>query len=142
MGLRVCHKGTVRVPVRIITLVLAGVVGVLAQNAPDWRKIGGAGVDLMLASPATGPVERVWYSAEGSILYAQTLNGKVFQTEDFENWKAAINPPDAPSLLRASAVRLPEPGAQVVMASYNQSRIWAMGRQLSRSDDGGRSWTT
>jgi uncharacterized protein (TIGR03437 family) len=95
----------------------------------------------MLASPATGPVDRVWYSAEGSILYARTLSGKVFQTEDFENWKAAINPPDPPPLLRASAVRLPEPGAQIVSASYNQSRIWAMGRQLSRSDDGGRSWT-
>jgi uncharacterized protein (TIGR03437 family) len=116
-------------------------VGVLAQTSPDWRKIGGAGVDLMLASPATGPVEHVWYSIDGSVLYARTSSGKVFQTEDFENWKAAINPPDPPSLLRASAVRLPEPGALIVTASNSRSRIWAMGQQLSRSDDGGRSWT-
>src|SRR5579883_557080 len=137
----VCHKGTARVAVRILAMVLAGAAGVLAQTSPDWRKIGGSGVDLMLASPATGPVDRVWYSADGSVLYAHTITGATYQTEDFEKWRPAVSPPEAPPMVRVPAVRLPEQGAVVVAASLNTARIWAMGRQLSRSDDGGRSWT-
>lgn len=140
MELGVCHKGTVPVPVRIVTLGLALAFGVLGQSLPDWRHIGGTGIDLMLASPATGPVERVWYSANGTVLYARTAGLKTFQTEDFENWTPAVNPPDPPLMVRATPVRLPEPGALTVSASFNSTRIWALGRQLSRSDDGGRSW--
>lgn len=93
----------------------------------------------MLASPATGPVERVWYSSTGSILYARTAYG-TFQTEDFENWVPALNPPDPPAVIRSTPVRFPEPGALVVAAIANPARLWGLGRQLSRSDDGGRSW--
>lgn len=141
MGLGVCHKGTVLIPVRIMTLVTAGAILSFAQSAPDWRPIGGTGVDLMLASPATGGMDRVWYSIDGSTLYARTLSGKTYQTSDFENWKPALNPPDPPALLRAQAVRLPEPNAMVFAASGNSTRIWGIGQQVSRSDDGGRSWT-
>lgn len=95
----------------------------------------------MLSSPATGPVSRVWYSADGSVLYARTFENRTFQTEDFETWKPAVNPPDAVGMARAPAVRLPEPGAMVIAAANNPARIFALGRQLSRSDDGGRSWT-
>src|SRR5271157_623869 len=109
MELDVCHKGTVRVPVRIIVLALVTVVGVLAQSLPDWRRIGTSGIDLMLASAATGPVEQVWYSADGAVLYARTFTGKIFQTEDFEAWQPALNPPEPAPLLRVPAVRLPEP---------------------------------
>ena len=56
----VCHKETMRVPIRLVGLVLAGVFLAAAQTQPNWRKVGGSSVDLMLASPATGPVERVW----------------------------------------------------------------------------------
>ena len=61
-----------RVPMRLIGLVLAGVFLAAAQTHPDWRKVGSSSVELMLASPATGPVERVWYSAGGSLLFART----------------------------------------------------------------------
>src|SRR5579872_719696 len=132
MRLVVCHNGTVRVPFRILTIGLAGAIGLLAQNPPDWRKIGGSGVDLMLASPATGAVDRVWYSGDGSTLFARTLSGRVFQTNDFETWKPAANPPDPSPMVRAMAVRQPEPGATVVAVSESASRIWAMGHQLSR----------
>ncbi len=141
MRLGVCHKATGSVPARILILALAGVIGVLGQVSPDWRKIGSYGVDLMLASPATGAVERVWYSADGATLYARTYSGRVFQTQDFENWKPAVNPPEAPALLLVSPVRTPEPGALVIAVSNSSARIWGMGHQLSRSDDGGRSWT-
>jgi uncharacterized protein (TIGR03437 family) len=95
----------------------------------------------MLASPATGGVERAWYSIDGATLYARTLNGKIFQTADFENWTLAINPPEAPPLIHVSPVRPPEPNAVVFLASATSARIWGIGQQVSRSDDGGRSWT-
>lgn len=141
MELGVCHKGTACVSVRIGALALAAASGVLGQSGPDWRHIGSSAVDLMLSSPATGPVSRVWYSPDGAILYARSFANKTFQTEDFETWKPAVNPPDAVGMPRAAAVRLPEPGAMVIAASNNSARIFALGRQLSRSDDGGRSWT-
>jgi len=103
-----------------------------------WRHVGGSAVELTLASPATGPVERVWYSPNGSTLYAHTRSGRIFETTDFEVWTpsaVAVEPP----LPAAPAVeRLPEAGARVVPAGFG--RVYALGRQLFRSDDGGRTW--
>src|SRR5690349_8925437 len=53
----------------------------------DWRHIGNSAIELALPSVATGPVSRVWYSADGSVLYARTESGKVFETNDFEQWR-------------------------------------------------------
>src|SRR5271157_1906612 len=132
----VCHKGTMRVPMRLIGLALAGVFLVAAQTRPDWRKVGGSSVDLMLASPATGPVERVWYSAGGSLLFARTPSGKVFETADFETWAEAANGAEPNAPIPATAARLPEPGARVVSTASNPLRMYSLGRQLLRSEDG------
>ena len=37
--------------------------------------------------------------------------------------------------------RLPEPGAKLAIAAAAPGRIYALGTQLYRSDDGGRSWS-
>ncbi|HEY2019038.1 MAG TPA: hypothetical protein VGH38_36280, partial [Bryobacteraceae bacterium] len=122
-----------------VTLALAWVLPAAAQT--DWRKIGGYSVELMLAAPATGPVDRVWFSADGSVLYARTLSGKIFQTANFETWAPAAADVQAPPRLSpAQAARLPEPGANVVATPDNRSTIFGLGRQLFRSDDEGRSW--
>jgi uncharacterized protein (TIGR03437 family) len=110
-----------------------------AQTNPDWRKLGGAAVELSLASPATGPVDEVWFAASGALL-ARTHSGKLFQTQDFETWTPAADSADAPRPLTAPADRLPEPGAAVIQSPVNAARIYALGRQLFRSDDGGRTW--
>jgi uncharacterized protein (TIGR03437 family) len=111
-----------------------------AQVRPDWRKVGSSAVELMLASPATGPVDKVWFSADGSALYARTRSGKVFETVDFETWApaaaAVIEPADP---LLALPVRLPEVGVLPV-ATANPSQVYALGRNLYRSDDSGHSW--
>jgi uncharacterized protein (TIGR03437 family) len=126
---------------RLIGLVLAGVFLAAAQTQPDWRRVGSSSVELMLASPATGPMERVWYSAGGSLLFARTPSGKVFETADFETWTAAAdgaapNPP-----IPANPARLPEPGARVISTASDPSRMYSLGRHLLRSEDGGHSWT-
>jgi len=123
----------------LVGLALAGALAASAQT--DWRKVGGASVELMLAAPATGPVDRVWFSPDGSVLYARTGSGKIFQTANFETWIPATDAPVPPRTTPAQAVRLPEHGANPVTTPYNRTTIYALGRQLFRSDDEGRSWT-
>jgi uncharacterized protein (TIGR03437 family) len=109
-----------------------------AQSA-NWRKVGSSAVELLLASPATGPVERVWFSEDGGVLYARTRSRKIFATADYEIWQASENAAEPAALLPApSVVRVPEPGVRVVSAGFG--KIYALGRQLFRSDDGGRTW--
>ncbi|HXM44472.1 MAG TPA: hypothetical protein VN924_24755 [Bryobacteraceae bacterium] len=136
-----CHKGTVSGWRYLLVASLA--VGIVAgQTAPvQWRRVGYPAMEVGLASPATGPVQSVWYSLDGVRLYARTSAGQVFETADFEKWtlaQAVSEPADAP----APAVdRLPEPGARLALAAAAPGRIYALGTQLYRSDDGGHSWS-
>jgi uncharacterized protein (TIGR03437 family) len=109
-----------------------------AQTAPDWRKIGGSAVELFLAAPATGPIDQVWFSGAGSLLYARTRSGRVFQTADFETWYAVATPPEPPPQAAALPFRIPESSLKVVPGG--RYRMYALGRQLYRSDDAGHSW--
>ena len=135
----VCRKGTFR---NIVVLAVLAVVGATAQVRPDWRKVGTSAVELMLASPATGPVDRVWFSGDGAQLFARTTSGKTFATTDFETWTPANGAVEAIAGPGSAAARLPEASARVVASPSDPSRIYALGSQLSRSDDGGRSWTS
>jgi uncharacterized protein (TIGR03437 family) len=130
-----------RVPALLlaITAILAFTAIAAAQNPPDWRKVGGASVNLALASPATGGVEQVWFSPGGSTLLARTQSRKVFETADFVSWSPVTDPVDAPAVTPATAVRLPETGAAIVAAN-DPTSIFGLGRQVSRSQDGGRTW--
>ncbi len=134
-----CHKGTVRLAVLLLTVGVAA-NEILAQTTADWRKVGGSAVDLSLSAPATGPVDQVWFSASASILFARTRSGKTYQTADFETWAPAPSASDPPPLAAATAARLPDSGARIVFAPGNRARIYGLGRQLYRSDDGGRTW--
>jgi uncharacterized protein (TIGR03437 family) len=117
--------------------------GILAaQTAPvEWRRVGNPSMEVGLASPATGPVQTVWYSPDGARLYARTRAGRVFETIDFESWtpaQGASEPADTPP---PAVDRLPEPGAKLALAAAAPGRIYALGTQLYRSDDGGHSWS-
>jgi uncharacterized protein (TIGR03437 family) len=81
----------------------------------------------------------VWFSLQGSTLYAQTRAGRVFQTADFETWSPAPGATIPQPPAEAVAVRLPEEGARVVAASDGFT-LFALSRNLYRSRDGGRSW--
>ncbi|HYO81995.1 MAG TPA: hypothetical protein VES20_11370, partial [Bryobacteraceae bacterium] len=57
---------------------------------PEWRRIGTGVLDLGLASSAGGPVDRVWYSADGETLLARgETSGKIWSTADGERWSIA-----------------------------------------------------
>ena len=122
-------------------MLLAAAAAFAQVRTPSWRKVGSSAVDLNLASPATGAIARVWYSADGAALYARTAAGALYATTDFDTWRPAPEAPQPPDeITSVPVVRLPEPGARVVTAfPYNSQ--FALGRHLSRSDDGGYSWT-
>ena len=121
-------------------LALSVVPGALAQT--NWRNIGASAMESRLAGPVTGAMAKVWYSHDGSILYAGTPSGKTFQTQDFENWaQSAGDVPDPPATVTRDPARQPEPGARYFAISANSQQMWGLGRQLYRSDDG-KSWET
>lgn len=136
------HRNTGRQTVWALT-ALAVVAPVYSQvlPRPDWRRIGNGAMDLSLASPATGPVERVWYSADGSRLYARASADRTFVTEDFESWTAVPVSEATPVPPREVAVsKPPEPGSRVRAQGTDLSRLYAIARFVHRSDDGGLSW--
>jgi len=107
-------------------------------QSANWRRVGSSALELMLASPATGPVVAVWYSSDGATLYARTRSGKVYETGDYEVWTPSQVTAEAPTSAPPPVVRVPEEGVRLVPAGFG--RVFALGRQLFRSDDGGRTW--
>ncbi len=138
-----CHKGTVSQWRYLLGAVLSvGSAGILAaQTAPvEWRRVGNPAIELGLASPATGRVDAVWYSADGGKLFARTGAGRVFETIDYESWTPSQGASEAADPPAPAVDRMPEPGATLALAAAAPGRIYALGTQLYRSDDGGRSW--
>ncbi len=88
---------------------------------------------------ATGPVDRVWFGADGSTLYALTASGRTYQTADFESWKLALNAP-APAPANSLVSVAPEDGQPRIQA-VSAARVYAAGQNAYRSDDGGANWT-
>jgi len=108
------------------------------QRQPNWRHIGNSAIELSLPSAATGPVDRVWYSPDGSILYARVRSGRIFQTPDLETWKPVNDlsiapPPEADS----AAPNTPEPGARLRQRGV---KMYSYAKNAFRSDDDGLSW--
>jgi len=106
----------------------------------EWRRIGNGAVDRSLAGPASGPVNRVWYSADGSRLFIRTLSGRTFETSDFESWQESDAVPPALDETPPAADRLPEPGAKLRRLPGKPASLYALGKAAYRSDDAGASW--
>ena len=135
-----CHKETIFRWRFVLAVPLA--VGVLAaQTRPlEWRRVGNTSMDLGLASPAGGPVLAVWYSSDGSRLFVRTRANRVFETIDFENWTPVQNATEPSDLVTPAVDRMPESGVKLAVSSSAPGRVFALGSQLYRSDDAGRSW--
>ena len=132
---RATHAGA------IVTLLLGASAPGWAQ-APDWHHLGNSLVDLSLAGLATGPVNRVWYSPDGSTLSIETASGRLFQTQDFDSWQALPGPAVPPPQIYAAASvrRLPEMSASVRSTIGQGSALYAFGSFVYRSQDGGLNW--
>jgi|SRR5579859_3131321 len=127
----------------VASLLASGMaMGQVAPEAlrPAWRKVGSSSVELMLAAPATGPVDNVWFAPDGRTLYARTHSGKTFETADFENWMPSTASRPDPARA-ATAERLPAPNAVLRPSQADSRRLYALANQVYESDDGGRTWT-
>lgn len=139
-----CRNSTAKLGRWCFALLLASVPGwsALGQTVvPDWRPIGNSAIDASLAALATGPVERVWFSANGARLYARMASGKVFESEGRETWKPSgdVTPSVIPEARLARRAAGPEPGARIV-AGNSPGLAYALGRGVYRSEDGGVTW--
>ncbi len=143
-----CPSATVRKIFQVATLVWAG-AGILYAQLPAWRRVGNTVVDAGLAGTAGGAVDRVWYSPDGSRLFARLRSGATFSTGDFESWQPANAEPPAPSLFRLQAGMIQYRGKSILggapidtavsprdsdeIVAGNAAGVW-------RSLDGGNSW--
>ena len=128
--------------VRVLTATVCLALGLHAQNpspSSSWRRLGNALIDRSLAGLAGGPADRVWYSADGSTLLIRTASGNVFATSDFETWQPSSAPPPA-AVPTSGAASLPEPGAATRSGRANSARLYAFGKFVYVSDNGGASW--
>lgn len=135
-----CPKATFRgavVALAVLLLASASRVALAQDGRADWRHIGNSAIDLALPSAATGPVDRVWYSADGAALFARTRSGRTFQTTDFEKWIPAQPSIVPPVDSDPAAANSPEPGARVRLSG---ARMYSFARNAFRSDDNGASW--
>jgi uncharacterized protein (TIGR03437 family) len=119
----------------LLPFTLAAQVGTVG-----WRHVGNSAMELALPSLATGAVDRVWYSPDGSSLYAKTASGRVFQTEDFEQWRLVTDPKlSPPAEEEPAAGGTPESSFKLTNAG-RAGRLYGVGRNVYRSDNGGESW--
>ena len=106
---------------------------------PDWVRIGNPQLNLNLAGPSTGAVNRIWYGPDGRTLYALTALGKIFSTTDFESWQASQVAPVNPQV-SGPVAGLPEPGALTRAQTSRSSTVYAFANFIYRSADAGESW--
>src|SRR5260370_18818392 len=139
-----CHTATSgRKKAWIAGALLFAAIPVAAQlpAGPNWRRVGSFTMDLALASPATGPVNRVWFAPDGSRLYALSAAGRIFESDDLETWKPSVNPSIPPPDASSSPFRPPVAGARLFTHPQNSGMVFALSAHLYRSGDSGASWT-
>jgi len=136
-----CRRATIRA-ITIVGLLAAPAWYAWAEApALDWRHIGNAAIEMSLPSVATGPVDRVWYSPDGSTLFARTSAGHIFETTSFEQWqRVADGAVAAPNRENPSVAEFPEPTLKAVAQTNGSNRLYGVGRNAYRSEDGGVSW--
>lgn len=133
------HPDTTRHTLLAAALLAAAGLPLAAQSAADhgWRPVGNTLRLLGLPSPAGGPVERLWFSADGQ-LHLMLGDGRRFVTSDWESWAPSTQSPP-PAVAAVPAGRL-EDGAAVHVAATPGGLVYAGGTHLYRSTDQGRSW--
>lgn len=136
-----CRRTTVRVAaVGALAIGLVALPLPVAAQTVGWRRVGNSAMDLSLPSLATGAVNRVWYSPDGTVLYAKIASGRTFSTADFEQWRLVTDPKVIPPVEEEpSAPTAPESNFKLANR-VAAGRLYGIGQNAYRSDDGGESW--
>jgi uncharacterized protein (TIGR03437 family) len=138
--------------VRFISVLIAA-AGLLAGAegpalGPHWTRVGGGALYLGFAGPIGAAVLDAAFSADGQTLYVRTSAERMWASGDLgASWEAfepaagAAGPFDAmPAAPRSLQPPAGEPQARVVVHPFLSGRAYALGRNLYRSPDEGRTW--
>src|SRR5579871_4013076 len=137
-----CRRATIRFSVVFGLWVVSGWYSWAQTPSLDWRHIGNAAIELALPSVATGPVDRVWYSNDGATLYLRTVSGRTFETSTFEKWTRVTDSRIVPpSRQNPPSTSVPEVKPQAMVQAAGSNRLYSVGRNVYRSDDGGLNWS-
>lgn len=137
-----CRRATLRFLAAAAVIAAPGWYAWSQSTGLDWRHIGNTVIDMAFPSVSTGPVDRVWYSGDGSILFVRTVSGRIFQTTTFEKWQRVLDPKVVPpSRENPPAESMPEARLKAASQSAGSSRLYGVGRDAYRSDDSGLSWS-
>jgi uncharacterized protein (TIGR03437 family) len=119
------------------------------ETGVGWRHVGNSAIEMgQLPSAATGPVDRVWHSPDGSSLFAKTASGRVFETSDFEQWQLVTDARATPPATNGAGAEASVQGTPEVdfklaassVASAAAGRLYGIGNDVYRSDDDGVRW--
>lgn len=126
------------------TPVSASVLQGANGGAISWIPFGNQRVLSGVAGYASGPVQRVWRG--GSAIYIQIDSGEVyrFQQSNADEESAWVAAPDveAPPLPEHFSAPRPPAGASLIVSHPMQPTVvYALGSQVYRSLDGGRSFS-
>jgi hypothetical protein len=95
-----------------LTVLIAATAGAQGPARLDWRRIGSTVFEAGLAGAATGRMDRVWYSGDGTRLHAKA-GERTYATADFETWER-VQQVQSPTPERIqTAATMPAPGAEV-----------------------------
>jgi len=119
-----------------------------AGPGPRWTQVGSRGVNVGLAGVVGGPVSDVAFSLDGTVLYVRTGPGRVWASSDlgetwdhFQSAPGEINPFLRSRVITSEAATpRDDPGALVVAHPFDRFSLFALGRDLHRSTDGGATW--
>ncbi len=108
--------------------------------APDWRHIGNFTVELGLAGPASGPVQASLVR-DGRNAVCRRPHRAVCIRRPI--WRTGSETAAAvpPAVVNANGREVfPKPGAQTRALAGDNSRVYAFGKFVYRSEDGGAHW--
>ncbi len=105
--------------------------------------MGRGGIELGLAGPAGSAVSETWFSPDGAALYVVLRSGAAWSTADLgQTWRREDALSESGRAARFAG--MPDGGGaagRVVRDPFSPTVQYALGRDLLRSLDGGRSWT-
>ena len=120
----------------VVTVALvAASLGPAAETR--WSQLGGTGIDTGLAGPSGRPVDYVWYSADGSRLYARLASRQLWMSLDVGlSWQQVE---DSARAIAEAGPLAPAPGGpplRIVNNPYKANVSYALGEHLYRTEDG------